>query len=334
MRVGVLTGGGDCPGLDAVIRATVRKGVRQYGFAFTGFRDGWRGVLDGDRVPLDVAAVRGILPRGGTMLGSSRTDPLGTADGVRRIKENLAAYGVDALIVIGGRDTLGVAARLTREYGISCVGVPVALDGDGSVTDRALGFDTVAGITTEAIGRLRATAGSPARVQVCEVTGRHADWAAAHVGAAGRTNVLLLPEERFDTDQVCSWVTSRSGEASALVVVVAEGAQPVGEVRPRAAGVRLAEEIEKRTGREARSTVLGPAQRGGAPSAHDRWLATRSGQHAIDAVRDGAYGRMVAPRGTDIVRVSMTEAAGAVGTARPGTTYEDAGGPRRLSPSS
>ncbi|MEV7679182.1 6-phosphofructokinase [Streptomyces sp. NPDC088341] len=337
MRVGVLTGGGDCPGLNAVIRAIVRKGVQEYGYEFTGFRDGWRGPLDGDTVRLDIPAVRGILPRGGTILGSSRTNPLKAEDGVRRIRENLAEHQVDALIVIGGEDTLGVASRLSDEFGISCVGVPKTIDNDLSATDYTFGFDTAVGIATEAIDRLHTTAESHMRVLVCEVMGRHAGWIALHSGLAGGANVILIPERRFDVDQVCAWVTSRFKASYAPIVVVAEGAMPkdgdlvlkdgtldsFGHVRLSGVGEWLAKEIERRTGKEARTTVLGHVQRGGTPSAFDRWLATRFGLHAIEAVRDGDFGRMVALRGTDIVRVPMSEATAQLKTVQP-ALYEEA----------
>jgi phosphofructokinase-like protein len=338
MRVGVLTGGGDCPGLNAVIRAIVRKGVQEYGYTFTGFRDGWRGPLEDDTVRLDIPAVRGILPRGGTILGSSRTNPLTAQDGVRRIRTTLAAHAVDALIVIGGEDTLGVAARLSGEHGIPCVGVPKTIDNDLSATDYTFGFDTAVGIATEAIDRLHTTAESHMRVLVCEVMGRHAGWIALHSGLAGGANVILIPERRFDVDQVCAWVTSRFGASYAPIVVVAEGAMPkdgevilkdgtldsFGHVRLSGVGEWLAKEIEKRTGKEARTTVLGHVQRGGTPSAFDRWLATRFGLHAIEAVRDGDFGKMVALRGTDIVRVPITEAIAELKTVGP-ELYEEAG---------
>ncbi|MFE4370035.1 6-phosphofructokinase [Streptomyces sp. NPDC056835] len=338
MRVGVLTGGGDCPGLNAVIRGIVRKGVQEYGYEFTGFRDGWRGPLDDDTIRLDIPAVRGILPRGGTILGSSRTNPLKAEDGVRRIRETLAAHGVDALIVIGGEDTLGVAAQLSDTHGIPCVGVPKTIDNDLSATDYTFGFDTAVGIATEAIDRLHTTAESHMRVLVCEVMGRHAGWIALHSGLAGGANVILIPEQRFDVDQVCAWVTSRFKASYAPIVVVAEGAMPkdgdlvlkdgtldsFGHVRLSGVGEWLAKEIERRTGKEARTTVLGHVQRGGTPSAFDRWLATRFGLHAIEAVRDGDYGMMVALRGTDIIRVPIAEATAQLKTVRP-ELYEEAG---------
>ncbi|MFC7938011.1 6-phosphofructokinase [Streptomyces sp. NPDC057387] len=338
MKVGVLTGGGDCPGLNAVIRAVVRKGVQEYGYDFTGFRDGWRGPLEGDTVPLDIPAVRGILPRGGTVLGSSRTNPLKQRDGIRRIKENLSALGVDALITIGGEDTLGVATRLADEYGVPCVGVPKTIDNDLSATDYTFGFDTAVGIATEAIDRLHTTAESHMRVLVVEVMGRHAGWIALHSGLAGGANVILIPEQRFDVERVCAWVTSRFRASYAPIVVVAEGAMPrdgdmvlkdesldsYGHVRLSGVGEWLAKQIEKRTGNEARTTVLGHVQRGGTPSAFDRWLATRFGLHAIDCVHDGDFGKMVALRGTDIVRVPIAEATARLKTVDP-ALYEEVG---------
>ncbi|WP_395573644.1 6-phosphofructokinase [Streptomyces sp. BK79] len=338
MRVGVLTGGGDCPGLNAVIRAVVRKGVQEYGYEFTGFRDGWRGPLEGDTVRLDIPAVRGILPRGGTVLGSSRTNPLRHENGIRRIKDNLAKLGVEALITIGGEDTLGVATRLADEYGVPCVGVPKTIDNDLSATDYTFGFDTAVSIATEAIDRLHTTAESHMRVLVVEVMGRHSGWIALHSGLAGGANVILIPEQPFDIEQVCAWVTSRFRASYAPIVVVAEGAVPrdgdmvlkdqtldsYGHVRLSGVGEWLAKEIEKRTGKEARTTVLGHVQRGGTPSAFDRWLATRFGLHAIDCVRDGDFGTMVALRGTDIARVPIADATARLKTVDP-ALYEEVG---------
>ncbi|MEW2047080.1 6-phosphofructokinase [Streptomyces sp. NBC_00377] len=338
MRVGVLTGGGDCPGLNAVIRAVVRKGVQEYGHDFVGFRDGWRGPLEGRSIRLDIPAVRGILPRGGTILGSSRTNPLKEEDGIRRIKDTLARQRVEALITIGGEDTLGVAARLSDEYRVPCVGVPKTIDNDLSATDYTFGFDTAVGIATEAIDRLHTTAESHMRVLVVEVMGRHAGWIALHSGLAGGANVILIPEQRFDIEQVCAWVTSRFRASYAPIVVVAEGAMPrdgdvvlkdgsldsFGHVRLSGVGEWLAKEIERRTGKEARTTVLGHVQRGGTPSAFDRWLATRFGLHAIDAVHEGDYGTMVALRGTDIVRVPIAEATARLKTVDP-ALYSEVG---------
>ena len=325
MRVGVLTGGGDCPGLNAVIRAVVRKGISEFGLEFVGFRDGWRGPLEADTVPLDIQAVRGILPRGGTILGSSRTNPFKESgpgrSGVERIKDNMSGLGVDALIAIGGEDTLGAAARLYAE-GINVVGVPKTIDNDLGATDFTFGFDTAVNIAMEAIDRLHTTAESHHRVLIVEVMGRHAGWIALHAGIAGGANVILIPERPFDLDKVCSWVEHRFQTRYAPIVVVAEGAHPAnedlsltdaqldsfGHVRLGGVGQQLAEEIEKRTGKEARCTVLGHIQRGGTPTAFDRVLATRFGLHAVGAVHDEAFGTMVALRGTEIVRVPLSEA--------------------------
>jgi len=326
MRVGVLTGGGDCPGLNAVIRAVVRRGIQEFGLEFVGFRDGWRGPLEGDTMPLDVQAVRGILPRGGTILGSSRTNPFKETGGpgrggAARVKDNLAGLGVDALIVIGGEDTLGVAARLFAE-GVPVVGVPKTIDNDLGATDYTFGFDTAVNIAMEAIDRLHTTAESHHRALIVEVMGRHAGWIALHAGLAGGANVILIPERPFDIDKVCGWVERRFQTKYAPIVVVAEGAHPAneelmvssgqldsfGHVRLGGIGQLLADEIEKRTGKEARCTVLGHIQRGGTPTAFDRVLATRFGMHAAQAVYEGAFGTMVALRGTDIVRVPLGEA--------------------------
>lgn len=338
MRVGVLTGGGDCPGLNAVIRAVVRKGVQEYGYEFTGFRDGWRGPLEADTVTLDIPAVRGILPRGGTILGSSRTNPLKIDGGIKRIKESMGKLEVDSLIAIGGEDTLGVAQRLSDEYGIKVVGVPKTIDNDLSATDYTFGFDTAVNIATEAIDRLHTTAESHMRVLVVEVMGRHAGWIALHSGLAGGANVILIPEQRFDVEKVCGWVTSRFKASYAPIVCVAEGAMPkdgdmvlkdesldaFGHVRLSGVGEWLAKEIEKRTGKEARTTVLGHVQRGGTPSAFDRWLASRFGLHAIQAVHEEDWGKMVALQGTDVVRVPLAEATARIKTVDP-KLYEEVG---------
>ncbi|HUC25985.1 MAG TPA: 6-phosphofructokinase [Streptosporangiaceae bacterium] len=332
MRVGVLTGGGDCPGLNAVIRAVVRAGVAEHDFEFIGFRDGWRGPLEGDTMVLDVNAVRGILPRGGTILGSSRTNPShesNTVDGktgVERVKENLDSLGVDALIAIGGEDTLGMARKL-HEAGGKVVGVPKTIDNDLGATDFTFGFDTAVNIAMEAIDRLHTTAESHHRALIVEVMGRHAGWIALHAGMAGGANVILIPEKPFDINQVCEYVEHRFETRYAPIVVVAEGARPkvsageavaddaeevdaFGHVRlgNRGIGQQLADEIERRTGKEARCAVLGHIQRGGTPTAFDRVLATRFGVQAIHAVADGAFGSMVALHGTDIVRVPLADA--------------------------
>ncbi|MFG1701760.1 6-phosphofructokinase [Nonomuraea sp. M3C6] len=336
MRIGVLTGGGDCPGLNAVIRAVVRKGVSVYGHEFVGFRDGWRGPLEGDTMPLDIQAVRGILPRGGTILGSSRTNPIKIEGGVDRIKENLAATSVDALIAIGGEDTLGVAKQL-YDRGVNVVGVPKTIDNDLSGTDYTFGFDTAVNIAMEAIDRLHTTAESHHRALICEVMGRHAGWIALHAGMAGGANVILIPEKPFDIDRVCEYVESRFRTRYSPIIVVAEGAHPIegqmelqageldafGHVRLGGIAEVLAKEIEKRTGKEARTTVLGHIQRGGTPTAYDRVLATRFGLQAIDAAHEGDYGKMVALRGTEIVRVGLDEATAELKTV-PVSRYSEA----------
>ncbi|MFB4274846.1 MULTISPECIES: 6-phosphofructokinase [unclassified Nonomuraea] len=336
MRIGVLTGGGDCPGLNAVIRAVVRKGVSVYGHEFVGFRDGWRGPLEGDTMPLDIQAVRGILPRGGTILGSSRTNPIKIEGGVDRIRENLSATGVDALIAIGGEDTLGVAKQL-YDRSVNVVGVPKTIDNDLSGTDYTFGFDTAVNIATEAIDRLHTTAESHHRALICEVMGRHAGWIALHAGMAGGANVILIPEKPFDIDRVCEYVESRFRTRYSPIIVVAEGAHPIegqmelqageldafGHVRLGGIGEVLAKEIEKRTGKEARTTVLGHIQRGGTPTSYDRVLATRFGLQAIDAIHEGDYGKMVALRGTDIVRVGLDEATAELKTV-PESRYSEA----------
>jgi len=324
MKVGVLTGGGDCPGLNAVIRAVVRKGVNVHGFEFVGYRDGWKGPLDGLTMNLGIKECRGILPRGGTILGSSRTNPFKIDGGVERIQENLAAEGVDALVAIGGEDTLGVATKLA-DLGVNVVGVPKTIDNDLSGTDFTFGFDTAVNIATEAIDRLHTTAESHHRVLVVEVMGRHAGWIALHAGIAGGASTVLIPENPFDIDAVCEHVKKRFETQYAPIIVVSEGAVPrdgggmtlvslerdaFGHVRLGGIGDRLANEIEERTGAEARAVVLGHIQRGGTPTAFDRWLATRFGLHAIDAVADGDFGTMVALRGANIERVKLVEGTG------------------------
>jgi phosphofructokinase-like protein len=330
MRLGVLTGGGDCPGLNAVIRAVVRKGVGVYGYDFLGFRDGWRGPLENLTMELGVPEVRGILPRGGTILGSSRTNPFKIDDGVGRIHKNLFSHGIDALVAIGGEDTLGVASRLA-ELGVNVIGVPKTIDNDLSGTDYTFGFDTAVNIAMEAIDRLHTTAESHHRALIIEVMGRHAGWIALHAGLAGGANVILIPEVPFSVDRVCAYVESRFSSHYAPIIVVSEGAttddgritsvdkglDAFGHPRLGGIGEWLANEIEARTGKEARTTVLGHIQRGGTPTAFDRVLATRFGLHAVDAVHAGAWGSMVALRGTEIVRLPLSEATSELKTVRP-----------------
>jgi phosphofructokinase-like protein len=321
MRLGVLTGGGDCPGLNAVIRAVVRKGVAEYGHEFVGYRDGWRGPLEGDSRPLGVPEVRGILPRGGTILGSSRTNPFKEERGAARIAANLEADGVDGLIAIGGEDTLGAARRL-HEAGVKVVGVPKTIDNDLGATDYTFGFDTAVNIAMGSIDRLHTTAESHKRTLIVEVMGRHAGWIAVHAGLAGGANVILIPEHPFDIQRVCDYIERRFESQYSPIVVVSEGAEPdggmpvaedaptdaFGHARLGGIGHWLEGEIEQRTGHEARATVLGHVQRGGTPSAFDRVLATRFGLHAIDAAHEGKWGKMAALRATDIVLVDLAEA--------------------------
>jgi len=336
MRIGVLTGGGDCPGLNAVIRAVVRKGIKAHGWEIVGFRNGWQGPIENLTKEIDLADVEEILTRGGTILGSSRTNPYKVEGGVDRIRETIAANNIDAIIAIGGEDTLGVAKRLTDD-GIGVVGVPKTIDNDLGATDYTFGFDTAVHIATEAIDRLRTTAESHHRALVVEVMGRHAGWIALHSGLAGGANVILVPERPFSVDKVVEWVERRFESEFAPIIVVAEGAIPeggaevlhsgerdaFGHVRLGGVGQWLAEEIADRTGKESRAAILGHIQRGGTPTAYDRVLATRFGLHAVDAVAAGDFGTMVALRGTDIVRVKLSEATAELKTV-PTERYEEA----------
>jgi ATP-dependent phosphofructokinase / diphosphate-dependent phosphofructokinase len=323
VRVGVLNGGGDCPGLNAVIRAVVRKGIDLYGHAILGFRDGWRGPLENVHEELTIESTRGILPRGGTILGTSRTNPFGREDGPQKIAENLDSLHLDGLIAIGGEDTLGAAARLYAEHDLPILGVPKTIDNDLGGTDMTFGFDTAVQIATEAIDRLHTTAESHNRVMVVEVMGRHAGWIALHSGVAGGADVILIPERPFDIDEVCRLIRRRHARGRYFsIVVVAEGATPkegtmevapgardeFGHVRLGGIGHRLEQEIEERTGYEARATVLGHVQRGGTPTAFDRVLATRLGIAAIDAANEHSWGIMPALRGQRIERVPLEEA--------------------------
>ncbi|SEH14010.1 6-phosphofructokinase [Thermoleophilum album] len=323
MRIGVLTGGGDCPGLNAVIRAIVRRGVEHHGQSFVGFRDGWRGVLENVHEELTIESTRGILPRGGTILGTSRTNPFKREDGPARVRSTLAELELDGLIAIGGEDTLGAAERLHREHGVPVVGVPKTIDNDLGATDLTFGFDTAVSVATEAIDRLHTTAESHNRVIVVEVMGRHAGWIALYSGLAGGADVILIPERPFDIEEVCELVRRRHARGRYFsIVVVAEGAVPregtlvvqegktdeFGHVRLGGIGHVLEREIEARTGFETRAVVLGHTQRGGTPTAFDRVLATRFGIAAADAASQRRWGEMVALRGTDIVLVPLAEA--------------------------
>jgi ATP-dependent phosphofructokinase / diphosphate-dependent phosphofructokinase len=322
MRVAMLTGGGDCPGLNAVMRAVVRKGEGVYGDQMVGLRDGWRGAVEGDLVDLTVESFRGTLPRGGTILGSSRTNPYKQDGGAEAVKATLADHDIDALVAIGGEDTLGVASRLAAE-GLPVVGVPKTIDNDLSATELTFGFDTAVQVCVDAIDRLHTTAESHDRVMVVEVMGRHAGHIATWAAIAGGATMVLVPEHAFDIDEVCRVIQHRHERGRfASIVVVAEGALPVegtltvasgevdafGHARLGGIGDQLARAIEERTGYETRAIVLGHVQRGGTPTAFDRVLATRFGIGAIDAVHAGDFGKMVALRGGAIVRVPLAEA--------------------------
>lgn len=325
MKIGILTGGGDCPGLNAVIRAVVRKGVFHYNDEFIGFLEGWRGVLEDKSQPLDLSSVAGILPRGGTILRTSRTNPAKREDGLSRCMENLEKHGVDALVVIGGDDTMSVATKL-HQMGVNVVGVPKTIDNDLSGTDFCFGFDTAVTVATEAIDRVHTTAEAHNRVMVVEVMGRDAGWIAMYSGIAGGGDVILIPERPFDIDEVAERLRQRHARGRYFsIVVAAEGAKfsnesqsaPIvqdlgkdefGHVRLGGIGQVLAREIEHRTGFETRYVVLGHIQRGGSPTAFDRVLATRYGLGAIDLVHRGEFGCMVALRGTHIVSIPLAEA--------------------------
>ena len=322
MRIGVLTGGGDCPGLNAVIRAVVRKGSFHYDDAFVGFMEGWRGLLEDKTTQLDLETVGGILPRGGTILRTSRTNPAKRADGLQRCAENLKAHACDALIAIGGDDTLSVAKKLF-DNGVKVVGVPKTIDNDLSGTDFTFGFDTAVNVATEAIDRVHTTAEAHNRVIVVEVMGRDSGWIATYSGIAGGADVILIPEVPFDIDEVAELIRQRHSRGRYFsIVVAAEGAKFAGSAETNDAGGRdefgharlggigavLAHEIEKRTGFESRSVVLGHIQRGGSPSAFDRVLATRYGLGAIDMVHRGEFGKMAALRGNKIISIPLAEA--------------------------
>jgi len=322
MKIGILTSGGDCPGLNAVIRGAVLKGVRTYDFDFVGIRNGWRGLVQDDFMSLDRHSVRGLSRQGGTILGSSRTNPFeGENGGPENIQRTLDANGIDAVIAIGGEGTLTAAHRLT-EAGLNIVGVPKTIDNDLEATDYSFGFNTAVEIATEAIDRLRTTAESHGRCMVVEVMGRHVGWIALHSGMAGGAHAILIPEQPKSIDQICDWVEHVRDRGRAPVVVVSEGFLLSGMEeahstkgldafhRPRLGGISevIAPLIEERTGIESRATVLGHTQRGGAPSAYDRVLATRLGMAAVDAIHNSQWGSMVSLRGTEIDVVSIASA--------------------------
>ena len=322
MKVGVLTGGGDCPGLNAVIRAVARRSFVR-GHEVVGIREGWRGLVEGRLDPLGNREINGLLPRGGTILGTSRTNPYKVDGGVERVLETFEREGLDALVAIGGEDMLGVATRLYAEHDFPVVGVPKTIDNDLSATDYTFGFDTAVFICTEAIDRLHTTAESHNRVMVVEVMGRHTGWIAVMSGIAGGADMILIPEQPVSIDDACKEIQRRHARGKDFsIVVVSEGYELGGDddqaaevdefghirLSERGVGARLAQEIEQRTGFETRVTVLGHVQRGGSPTPRDRVLATRYGLKAADLVQEGRFGRMAALHGDAIVDVPLEEA--------------------------
>ncbi len=320
-QIGVLTGGGDCPGLNPVIRAVVRKAIQE-GIEVIGIRNGWKGLVEKDTLPLNLNSVSGILPKGGTILGTSRTNPYKDPNQLAKLKDHLAQLGLDALIVVGGEDTLGVATKLVKE-GYRIVGVPKTIDNDLSETDYTFGFDTAVNIATESIDRLHTTAESHHRIMVVEVMGRHAGWIAVHAGIAGGADFILVPELPIEVEEVCTAVRKRHERGKTFsIIVVAEGAEfakgqtvlkdkkldSFGHVRLGGIGDALGELIEEKTGFETRVTVLGHVQRGGSPTAFDRVLGTRFGVKAVELVLAGQWGKMVSLKGNAIVPVSIEAA--------------------------
>jgi 6-phosphofructokinase 1 len=341
-KVAVLTGGGDCPGLNAVIRAVARRSFAR-GWEVVAAREGWRGLVEAKFQPLGPGQISGILPRGGTIIGTSRTNPYKIDGGVERVRENFEQAGLDALVAIGGEDTLGVAARLFEEYQFPVIGVPKTIDNDLAATDYTFGFDTAVSICTEAIDRLHTTAESHNRVMVVEVMGRHAGWIAIHSGMAGGADVILIPEQKMTVEECCGLITARHAAGKTFsIVVVSEGYEMTyesgekrmvaqeadardlfGHVKLGGVGDALGKEIEERTGYETRVTILGHVQRGGTPTARDRVLATRFGIKAADLAHEGQWGQMAALRGDEIVAVSLKEATAQLKTV-PAEWYETA----------
>ncbi len=337
MKIGILTGGGDCPGLNAAIRAIVRKAISS-GYETIGIRNGWKGLMSLDIFPLDLNNISGILPRGGTILGTSRTNPYKHPDGEKRILENLENEKIDVVIAIGGEDTLSVAYKL-HKAGVNIVGIPKTIDNDVRGTDYSIGFDTAVNIAMEAIDRVHTTAESHNRVAVVEVMGRHTGWIALYAGLAGGADVILIPEKPFDIDHVCRVIEKRHARGKNFsIVVVAEGAKfkveehvdkdgtlivqdlrvdEFGHVRLGGIGNLVADQIEKRTGMEARATILGHIQRGGSPTAFDRILATRFGVKAIELIEERKFGVMTALQGSEIVEVELSEVVGGLKTVNP-----------------
>lgn len=328
MKIGILTGGGDCPGLNPVIRAVVRKAYQE-GYSVVGIKNGWKGLIENDTTPLDLNAVSGILPKGGTILGTSRTNPYKKPEDIKKVIENFKKCGLDALIAVGGEDTLGVANKLAKDVIPNIVGVPKTIDNDLSCTDYTFGFDTALNIATECIDRLHTTAESHHRIMVAEVMGRHAGWIALESGLAGGADVILIPEFPIDIDEVCQVIKKRHTRGKTFsIVVVAEGAEfkkgtfvtqeqkldEFGHVRLGGIGELLGKEIEKRTGYETRVSVLGHIQRGGSPTAFDRVLGTRFGVKAVELVKEKKFGQMAALSGNQIISVPIEKAVGTLKT--------------------
>jgi 6-phosphofructokinase 1 len=327
-RIGILTGGGDCPGLNPVIRAVVRKALLE-GYEIVGIKNGWKGLIENDTMPLNISTVSGILPKGGTILGTSRTNPYKKEGDLAKLKDNFKNIGLDALVAVGGEDTLGVASKLVKDGVPNIVGVPKTIDNDLSATDYTFGFDTALNVATECIDRLHTTAESHHRIIVAEVMGRHAGWIAIEAGIAGGADVILIPEIPIDLDEVCAIIKKRHDRGKTFsIVVVAEGAQfkdgamvtqeqkldSFGHVRLGGIGENLAALIEKRTGFETRVSVLGHIQRGGSPTAFDRVLGTRFGVKAVELIKNKKFGRMVALAGIKIIEVPLEEAVKALKT--------------------
>lgn len=327
-KIGILTGGGDCPGLNPVIRAVVRKGLNE-GYEVAGIKNGWKGLIENDIMPLNLGSVSGILPKGGTILGTSRTNPYKKEGDLQKLKDNYKKIGLDALIAVGGEDTLGVATKLIRDGIKNIIGVPKTIDNDLSATDYTFGFDTALNTATECIDKLHTTAESHHRIIVVEVMGRHAGWIAIESGIAGGADVILIPEIPIDIEEICGIIKKRHQRGKLFsIVVVAEGAKfkegtlvtqeqrldEFGHVRLGGIAETLGEEIEKRTGYETRVSVLGHIQRGGTPTAFDRVLGTRFGVKAVELVKNKKFGRMVALVGNKIIDVAIEEAVQALKT--------------------
>lgn len=324
MKVGILSGGGDAPGINAVIRAVVRKGIQNYGYEIVGIKDGWNGLLKGEYTPLNLNSVSGILPRGGSVLGTSRTNPFKAEGGPEKILDNAKKAGIEAVVVIGGDDTLSVAHKM-GELGLKSVGVPKTIDNDLAGTDYTFGFNTAVAIATDALDRLHTTAETHHRVIILEVMGRYTGWIALEAGLAGGADIILIPEKPFDIDKVCEYIRQRHQRGRNFsIIVVAEGAKPkggveivysetmdeFGHIRLGGVGYFIGKEIEKCMKLETRVVVLGHLQRGGTPTAFDRILSTRFGIAAIDLVHEGKYDRMVALKGNKIESVQLKDVVG------------------------